>query len=81
MSGQWASKFIDKAATAIDIATSESALELAAEFIPVVGDAYGAFKLAESSYKVWSLVEKFERRAEAIDNALKGQSKLRRPWA
>lgn len=51
---------------------------MAAEFIPVVGDAYGAFKLAESSYKVWSLVEKFERRAEAIDNALKGQSKLRK---
>jgi len=51
---------------------------LAAEFIPVVGDAYGAFKLAESNYKVWSLVEKFERRAEAIDNSIKGSKQVKK---
>ena len=77
-SGQWTSKFIDKATTAIDIATSESYVDLAVEFVPVLGDAYGAFKLAESSYKVWNLVEKFERRAEAIDKALKGKNNLRK---
>ena len=69
-SNKWASKFIDKATSAIDIATSESWWEFAAEAIPIAGDAYGAYKLTNSGAKVWLLIEKFERRADAIDNAL-----------
>ena len=51
MGNKWARQMADDALTAIDMATGQSWWEYALERVPVVGDAYGGYKLTEPGSK------------------------------
>lgn len=77
MSQKWASKFMDNALTAIDIATSEAWWEYAIEFVPGIGDGYGAVKGALQGSKLLETIAKIEKRASAVKSAYSKSSSLR----
>lgn len=52
MKYKWAKQLADDALTAIDLATSQAWWEYALEVVPVVGDAYGGYKLTDQGVKV-----------------------------
>ncbi|HLO56875.1 MAG TPA: RHS repeat-associated core domain-containing protein [Saprospiraceae bacterium] len=60
-SSAWGKQLLGDALSFVDIATSTSWVDLAIEFIPVVGDAYGAGKLGKQGYQMWKGLEKFEK--------------------
>ena len=78
MSKKWATQLLDDALTAIDVASGQSWWEYAIEVIPVVGDAYGGYKLTEQGYKVWKLVERIEKRVDAVAKTVAKRGALRK---
>ena len=66
MSKKWAKQLLGDAMDAIDIASGQSWWEYGIEFIPVVGDAYGAAKLGKQGKAMYDISQRFERLAGSI---------------
>jgi RHS repeat-associated protein len=75
ISKSFAKQFADDAIGAMDLMTSEW-WEVGIEFIPWIGDAYGATKLYKQTKAVWDRVKALEKRLDKIADFQKGRSKF-----
>ena len=79
-SKKWAKQLMNDALTSLDIIMGQEWWEYVVDVIPIVGDAWGGYKLTAQGSKIWKSVERIENRVAAIENALKGvnSGKLRK---